>query len=143
MNRARAVRISLAALASGGLLLALALPVSVQAAPAKKKKKAEPTQEAPVNFDKNLPVLGTRLAEFPAGPMKAAADGACLACHSADIVVQQHLTDKQWAAEIVKMVGWGAPVSEKDREALAAYLVANFGPQNLSWQPVVTRPVGR
>ncbi|MGH9399073.1 MAG: hypothetical protein ACRD00_01800, partial [Thermoanaerobaculia bacterium] len=62
---------------------------------------------------------------------------------SADIVVQQRLTDSQWAAEIVKMAGWGAPVPEKDREALVAYLVANFGPNNLGWRPVVTRPVGR
>lgn len=135
---------AVAALACAGLLLALALPASLEAAPAKKKKKkAKSTREAPVNFDKNLPVLGTRVALLPPGLMKAAADGACLTCHSADIVVQQHLTDKQWAAEITKMVGWGAPVAEKDREALAAYLVANFGPDNLSWRPVVTRPVGR
>ncbi len=132
-----------AALACAGLLLALALPASLGAAPAKKKKKVESTKEAPVNFDRFLPVLGTKLAVFPAGPMKAAAVGACLNCHSADLVVQQHLTDKQWASEITKMVGWGAPVAEKDREALAAYLVANFGPENLNWQPVVTRPVGR
>ena len=133
----------LAAMAAAGLILAAALPAPLAAAPAKKKKAAESTREPNVNFDKNLPVLGTRIAEFPAGAMKSMADGACLACHSADIIVQQHLTDKQWSAEIVKMVGWGAPVPEKDREALAAYFVANFGPNNLGWQPVVTRPVGR
>ena len=133
-----------AALASAGLLLGFALEAPLGAAPAKKKKKrAESTKEAPVNFDKNLPVLGTRVALLPPGPMKDLADGACLTCHAADIVAQQHLTEKQWAAEIVKMAGWGAPVPEKDREALAAYLVANFGPGNLRWQPVVTRPVGR
>ena len=132
------------ALASGGLLLSLAFEAPLGAASAKKKKKrVESTKEAPVNFDRNLPVLGTRMALLPPGPMKDLADGACLTCHAADIVAQQHLTEKQWTAEIVKMTGWGAPVPEKDREALAAYLVANFGPGNLRWLPVVTRPVGR
>jgi mono/diheme cytochrome c family protein len=133
-------------LASAGLLLGLAVvfDAPLDAAPAKKKKKkAESTKEAPVNFDKNLPVLGTKMALLPPGPGKDLADGACLTCHAADVVAQQHLTEKQWAAEIVKMAGWGAPVPEKDREALAAYLAANFGPGNLRWQPVVTRPVGR
>jgi hypothetical protein len=75
--------------------------------------------------------------------MKELADTACLTCHAADVVAQQHLTEKQWSAEVVKMSGWVAPVPEKDRDALAAYLAANFGPGNLRWQPVVTRPVGR
>jgi hypothetical protein len=137
-------RAALALLLTGLLLgLALAFAARLEAAPRKKKKKAESTKEAPVNFDKNLPVLGTKMALLPPGPMKDLADTACLTCHAADIVAQQHLTEKQWAAEIVKMAGWGAPVPEKDRAALAAYLVANFGPGNLRWQPVVTRPVGR
>ena len=132
------------ALAAAALLLGLAIETPLDAAPAKKKKKrAESTKEVPVNFDKNLPVLGTKMALLPPGPMKDLADTACLTCHAADIVAQQHLTEKQWAAEIVKMAGWGAPVPEQDRAALAAYLVANFVPDNLRWQPVVTRPVGR
>lgn len=131
------------ALLSAALLFGFALEAPLGAAPAKKKKKAESTKEMPVNFDKNLPVLGTRFALLPPGPMKDLADTACLTCHAADVVAQQHLTEKQWASVIVKMSGWGSPVPEKDREALAAYLVANFGPGNMRWQPVVTRPVGR
>jgi hypothetical protein len=138
----RVPRIALAALAAAGLLLALADPASVAAAP-KKKKKAETTKEAPANFDKSLPVLGTKLSEFPAGPMKGLADGACLTCHSADIVVQQHLTEKQWAAEVTKMAGWGSPVPEDKKSEIIAYLVTHFGPDNARWRPVVTRPVGR
>jgi hypothetical protein len=134
-------RIALAALAAAALLLALADPASVAAAP--KKKKAETTKEAPTNFDKSLPVLGTKLSEFPAGPMKGLADGSCLTCHSADIVVQQHLTEKQWAAEVSKMAGWGSPVPEDKKSELIAYLVTHFGPDNARWRPVVTRPVGR
>lgn len=136
----RARRIALAA-AAAALVLALVQPEGAAAAP-KKKKKAE-TKEAPVNFDKTLPVLGTKYAQLPPGPMKGLADGACLTCHSADIIVQQHLTEKQWAADVTKMAGWGAPVPEDKRAELVAYLLAHFGPDNTRWQPVATRPVGR
>ena len=138
MKAARAVA-SLAALA---LAAALAGPPLASAATKKKKKEAAP-KEAPVNFDKSLPVLGTKLAEFPAGPTKGLADAACLTCHSADIVVQQHLTEKQWAASVTKMAGWGAPVPEDKRSELVAYLLEHFGPDNTRWQPVVARPSGR
>ncbi len=137
----RAPRVAWMALAGAGLLFALAGPVSVAAAP--KKRKAAAAKEAPANFDKSLPVLGTKLSEFPPGPMKSLADATCLSCHSADIVVQQHLTEKQWAAVVTKMVGWGAPVPEDKKSEIVAYFVQYFGPENTRWQPVVTRPVGR
>ena len=115
---------------------------SAQAAKRRKKgSKAKPAAAA--NFDSKLPVLGTRLAEFPPGPSKVLADQACLACHSADMVWQQHLTEKQWTAEVNKMVGWGSEVPEENKAALISYLVANFGPENDKFRPVVTRPVGR
>jgi len=122
--------------------LFLCLPAGTSAA-AKKPKKPGRAKPVPVNFDTRLPVLGTRLAEFPPGDGKAIADGACLACHSTDMVRQQRLTEKQWTANVTKMVGWGAEVPETKREALIAYLVKNFGPDNDRFEPVVTRPVGR
>ncbi len=126
------------------LLLALmtCLPAGTQAASKKKKRRAKAT-ETPVNFDKRLPVLSTRLAPFPPGEGKSLADQACLSCHSADMVRQQRLTEKQWTAEIIKMAGWGAPVRESERDILIAYLVRNFGPDNDRFEPVLTRPVGR
>ena len=126
------------------LLLALlvCLPDRTQAASKKKKRRAK-AKETPVNFDKNLPVLSTRLAPFPPGAGKSLADQACLNCHSADMARQQRLTEKQWTASVTKMVGWGAEVPESGRDALIAYLVANFGPDNDRFQPVITRPVGR
>jgi mono/diheme cytochrome c family protein len=107
----------------------------------KKSRKAKPAAAA--NFETKLPVLGTRLADFPPGPAKAVADQACLSCHSPDMVWQQRLTEKQWTANVEKMIGWGADVPEEKRQALIAYLVANFGPDNDKFHPVVTRPVGR
>jgi mono/diheme cytochrome c family protein len=126
------------------LLLALlvCLPDGTQAASKKKKRRAK-AKETPVSFDKNLPVLSTRLAPFPPGEGKAIADQACLNCHSADMVRQQRLTEKQWTASVTKMVGWGAQVPESKRDALIAYLVKNFGPDNDRFEPVITRPVGR
>ncbi len=87
-----------------------------------------------------LPLLGTQLGQFPAGPMKAVADQACLNCHSADMTLQQRLTDKQWTAEIEKMAGWGAVVPEEQKAALVAYLAEHFGPENDRFAPVVARP---
>jgi quinoprotein glucose dehydrogenase len=90
-----------------------------------------------------LPALGTELGELPAGPMKPLADQACLHCHSADMVWQQRLNEKQWTAEVNKMVGWGAVVPEDQKAALVAYLVEHFGPDNDRFRPVAAQPLGR
>jgi hypothetical protein len=92
----------------------------------KPKSKAAPVPA----IDESLPMLGTQLAELPAGPGKAAADAGCL-------------NEKQWGASVTKMVGWGADVPDAKRDELIAYLVKNFGPDNDRFKPVVTRPVGR
>ncbi|HKD18938.1 MAG TPA: hypothetical protein VKG23_13885 [Thermoanaerobaculia bacterium] len=91
----------------------------------------------------DLPALGTQLGELPAGQMKPLADQACLHCHSADMIRQQRLTEKQWTAEIKKMAGWGAAVPEDQQAALVAYLVEHFGPDNDRFQPVAAQPAGR
>ena len=87
-----------------------------------------------------LPVLGTRLSEFPPGPGKAIADKACLQCHSADIPRQQRLTGKQWTAEIEKMVRWGAEVPDGGKDELIGYLSSHFGPGNDAFRPREVRP---
>jgi hypothetical protein len=134
--------------AGGALLAVFALvatvflvgpPPASAKPPARKHRRSKPVPP----FDRRLPVLGTRLAEFPPGAAKAMADQACLACHSADMVWQQRLTEKQWAANVNKMIGWGAEVPAEQKDALTAYLLQNFGPDNDKFQPVVTRPVGR
>lgn len=90
--------------------------------------------------EKALPAIGTELGALPDGPMKALADQACLHCHSADMIRQQRLTEKQWTAEVTKMVGWGAVVPEDQRAALVAYLVEHFGPGNDGFKPVEAAP---
>lgn len=128
------------------LLVALLLSLSGDSAAASKKRKKHvkpKPKPAVVNFDPKLPVLGTRLAELPPGDGKPIADSACLTCHSSDMLRQQRLNEKQWTASVTKMVGWGAEVPESKRDALVAYLVKNFGPDNDHFEPVITRPVGK
>ena len=91
------------------------------------------------DFDERLPILGTKFAELPGGPGKATADAGCMSCHSTDMIAQQRLTEKQWAAEVTKMIGWGADVPEDKRAELVAYLVRNFGPDNDRFRPVDQR----
>jgi DMSO/TMAO reductase YedYZ molybdopterin-dependent catalytic subunit len=59
----------------------------------------------------------------------AALTGTCVACHDDDVIRQQRLTRTQWEAEINKMVGWGAKVSDQDRSMLLDYLAGRYGPR--------------
>jgi cytochrome c5 len=135
-----------ASVCSAILLLAAGLflfPADAAARRPKKKKAAAKTKPVAQDFDPRLPILGTRLAEMPPGPGKATADTACMNCHSADMVAQQRLTEKQWSAEVTKMAGWGADVPAARKDELIAYLVKNFGTDAPKYDPVITRPVGR
>jgi mono/diheme cytochrome c family protein len=51
----------------------------------------------------------------------------CLMCHTDEILAQQRLTQKQWAAVVKKMVGWGAPVEPENVDVLVQYLAARYG----------------
>ena len=81
---------------------------------------------------------------MPPGAGKASADSACMTCHSADMIAQQRLTERQWTAQrSTKMVGWGADVPVDRRDELVAYLVKNFGPDApKSARDPVHRPEG-
>jgi ubiquinol-cytochrome c reductase cytochrome c subunit len=50
----------------------------------------------------------------------------CLICHSLEMTANQRLTPKQWAAEVDKMIGWGAPVPAEDKARLAAFLASEY-----------------
>jgi cytochrome c5 len=130
---------------TAAVVAALLLSSGVEPATAASQKKKRSSRRTPVptDFDAKLPVLGTQLAPFPEGEGKAIADQACLQCHSASMVLQQHLNEKQWTASVDKMVRWGAPLGNERKAALIAYLVDHFGPENESFTPTVTRPVGR
>jgi mono/diheme cytochrome c family protein len=74
-------------------------------------------------------------------PVAVAEDVAddCLACHTADLLRQQRLTDKQWTKTVDKMRTWGAPTEDDGVAPLLAHLVTvgardagPFQPQVLS-----------
>jgi hypothetical protein len=62
---------------------------------------------------------------FPAGPGADAANGNCLACHSAGMVLNQPAMSKaQWEAEVNKMrTAFKAPIDSKDVATIVDYLV--------------------
>jgi mono/diheme cytochrome c family protein len=63
---------------------------------------------------------------FPAGPGADAINNNCLACHSADMVLNQPaLSKKAWAAEVSKMIdAYKAPVAAQDVGPIVDYLTA-------------------
>jgi hypothetical protein len=66
---------------------------------------------------------------FPNGPGADALNNNCLACHSADMVLNQPALQKaQWAAEVDKMItAYKAPIDPKDVGAILDYLVSVKG----------------
>jgi hypothetical protein len=77
-----------------------------------------------------LPTPGTQFKPLPAGTGRTQVESACYTCHSADLLVQQHLTEKQWTATVEKMIRWGAVVPDPDKPVMIAYLTRRFGPAN-------------
>jgi mono/diheme cytochrome c family protein len=66
---------------------------------------------------------------FPSGPGADAVNNNCLACHSADMVLNQPALPKvQWEAEVDKMsTAYKAPIDPKDVGAILDYLVSIKG----------------
>jgi len=71
-----------------------------------------------------------RKAPSPGIPSTASADpdaailgDDCLACHTADLVRQQRLTEKQWTKTVDKMRTWGAPTEDADVQPMLAHLI--------------------
>ena len=64
-------------------------------------------------------------AMFPAGPGSDAINNNCLACHSADHVLNQpSLSRETWQEVVNKMItAYKAPVSPDDAKAIVDYLV--------------------
>jgi hypothetical protein len=54
---------------------------------------------------------------------------ACTQCHNTSRITEQHLSRRQWTAELEKMEGLGAVIPDADRNAFLNYLTRNFGPE--------------
>jgi mono/diheme cytochrome c family protein len=72
-------------------------------------------------------------AMFPAGAGSDAINNNCLACHSADHVLNQpSLSRKAWQEVVNKMItAYRAPISPDDAKAIVDYLVRTKGTSQL------------
>ena len=87
-------------------------------------RAATPLQLKPVKID-----LPDSDKMFPDGPGSDAINNNCLACHSADMVLNQPALSKQaWAAEVNKMINnYKAPVAPEDVATIVDYLTSLKG----------------
>ncbi|HUO02026.1 MAG TPA: hypothetical protein VMU31_04550 [Rhizomicrobium sp.] len=69
-------------------------------------------------------------ASFPDGPNVKIVNQNCLACHSADMVLDQPLLPRAtWAAEVAKMrTTYKAPLKDEDMPLIVDYLAATHAP---------------
>jgi cytochrome c5 len=85
---------------------------------------ATPSELKPVKID-----LPDSDKMFPDGRGSDAINNNCLACHSADMVLNQPALSKQaWATEVNKMINnYKAPIAPEDVGAIVNYLTALKG----------------
>ena len=104
-------------------LLSAAILLGVASMPAV-ARAASPSDLKPVKID-----LPDSDKMFPAGPGSDAINNNCLACHSADMVLNQPALSKPaWATEVNKMINnYKAPVAPEDVGAIVDYLTALKG----------------
>jgi mono/diheme cytochrome c family protein len=77
-----------------------------------------------------LAVGGAALAQtptLPAGTGVEVAKAKCIACHDADLIVSQRLSQGGWDREITKMERWGTTLTPEERATLLGYLAREFG----------------
>jgi hypothetical protein len=87
-------------------------------------RAASPSELKPVKID-----LPDSDKMFPDGPGSDAINNNCLACHSADMVLNQPALSKPaWAAEVNKMINiYKAPIAPEDVGPIVEYLTALKG----------------
>jgi hypothetical protein len=90
----------------------------------------DPGQAATITTLKSLKLdVPSSDAMFPAGPGSDAINSNCLACHSADHVLNQpSLSREAWQEVVNKMItAYRAPISPDDAKAIVDYLVRTKG----------------
>ena len=89
----------------------------------------------------SLPAAGSVPAALPAGDAAMTVRTRCVVCHAADMLLQQRLTEPQWAAEIDKMQRWGSPIRDEEKAAVVKYLAGVAGRDNTRFAPPPVAPV--
>lgn len=60
----------------------------------------------------------------PANPGAVLVNTRCVSCHDGQLIDQQRLSGDGWRREIDKMRGWGALLTDVEKEMLAEYLAS-------------------
>lgn len=64
---------------------------------------------------------------LPDGPGKEQVTTACAGCHDLSVVTAKRYSAARWDEVVQQMISRGAPVDDKDYDAVVAYLVKNYG----------------
>jgi len=106
--------------ATFALAAAVGAAVSMPFAPA--KVSAEVILDAASGF--SHPATARVL---PEGEGRSLLERRCATCHALGLVLQQRLGAEAWAAEVKKMRGWGAFLSDDEAAAVTGVLAGNLG----------------
>src|ERR1700689_4726526 len=68
--------------------------------------------------------------ELPEGEGKKLLEERCASCHSLKPVVSLKQSQGAWKVLVVKMVGYGAQLDDKEVDAVTEYLTKHFGPES-------------
>jgi len=68
--------------------------------------------------------------ELPEGEGKKLVEERCAGCHSLKPVVSVKQSQGAWKELVVKMVGYGAQLDDKEVDVATAYLTKHFGPES-------------
>src|SRR5215813_15251164 len=68
--------------------------------------------------------------ELPEGEGKKLVEERCASCHSLKPVVSLKQSQAAWRELVVKMVGYGAQLDDKEVDIATEYLAKHFGPES-------------
>ena len=68
--------------------------------------------------------------ELPEGEGKKLLEERCTSCHSLQPVVSLKQSQGAWKELVVKMVGYGAQLDDKEVDVATEYLTKHFGPES-------------
>src|SRR5499425_1277261 len=68
--------------------------------------------------------------ELPEGEGKKLVEERCASCHNLKPVVSLKQSQAAWRELVVKMVGYGAQLDDKEVNAATEYLTKHFGPES-------------
>src|SRR5512132_4269347 len=128
-RRARRRARAIALVVTGVLLFASAELLAQATTSPKVHGEWKQRKQGPVSADRWPRRQRVYPNDLPAGAGHDIAARACLICHGAMLITQQHKDSTAWAKTIGTMAGWGAPLDTVERETLRGWLTQEYGPR--------------